>query len=169
MDLHLEVFFGYGVMNDTRAIDVASKFFPKLKWMVSLRNIIILKKAQNIFVDSFLPKLIETICSNISISQLECLWVPFEVQMYLPQPHLLTAALSLKSISMGDKFLRDGRIAGDNFRQLEHVHGIHFAEMAEFPNFRFALGWMISVEVSTSKRLWISNKKNPKYFPFVSN
>ena len=91
------------------------------------------------------------------------------LQMYLPQPHLLTAALSLKSISMGDKFLRDGRIAGDNFRQLEHVHGIHFAEMAEFPNFRFALGWMISVEVSTSKRLWISNKKNPKYFPFVSN
>ena len=149
MHLHLEVSYGYTILYDNdeaRAIKKAClKFFPKLKWMSSLRNLIFLKKA--LHPDNFVPKLVEQV---FPVSQLEHLWVPSEAGDIL-RPNLFPDNLPIKSLSMGcDESIprRLRLIDDDRFRQLEHIVGIRFSELDSFPNLRYVRGFMDSLNVS---------------------
>ena len=150
MYLHLEINLDYLITNlnayaeDTIGI-ACTKYLPKLEWMASLQNIIIIKKGRCAYDDKFVPKLVERISP---FSHLERLWVPREAHDSLRRWSLLTN-LSLKSISLGVE-IRSTRLpfVGDEFLQLEHANGIAFTGVVNFPNLRYVRGFMYSRDVS---------------------
>lgn len=154
MDLHLEVvyseeYFKYGPFgkddyDDIYVNRVRGELFPRLSWMASLKNFVILKRGGLIsYPDECVKELVNWVFSQYDMNCVERVWIMEDIGILrdiIPSGSQIKSILCCGQLSNFD--CDDGR-----FGELEHIGGIGLEHWTVLPNLRYIHGYCVNSEV----------------------
>ena len=121
--------------------------FPSLTWISQLQKLIIIKRGCGMstsYPDEMVIALLKWMFLHHKMQHLSRLWIQdhstdriaHDIEFYNASMH---------SLNMGTNFHFDDN--EERFRQLQHIGGIGFSNMAHLPCLRYVRGYCISEEV----------------------
>ena len=121
--------------------------FPGLSWISQLQKLVIIKRGCGMstsYPDEMVLSLIKWMFLNYKMEHLNRLWIQEHFSERVASDIELSNA-SMQSITLGTNFRFDD--TEEKFRQLQHIGGIGFSDMAHLPCLRYVSGYCVSEEV----------------------
>lgn len=150
---YTEDYFSYGPFGkddyDEDIIRMARQdFFPSLTWMAQLQKLAIIKRGcgmSTAYPDEMVLALLRWIFGHYEMDQLHRLWIQDHYSDKVAS-EIEISNDSMQSLLMGTNFKFDDKET--RFRQLKHVGGIVFSDLAHLPHLRYIRGYCVSEDVN---------------------